>query len=84
MCFQPASVHFHCTVFLYCFTVTSEEPEINVKSNEAYGTGMSSCVGQSEEVDYDYSTVAIHEVGRDEATVIIERPIQGIEVFSVD
>ena len=67
---------------MYCvselLTATSEDPDINVKSNEAYG--VSSGVGQSADTDYVYSTVIIHEAesNRAETTANIEmRPIQG-------
>ena len=49
-------------------TGTSEDPDINVKSNAAYG--VSSGVGQSTDTDHVYSTVIIHEAGREEATAI--------------
>ena len=57
-------------------TGTSEDPGINVKSNDAYG--VSSGVGQSADTDHVYSTVIIHEADREEETANIElRPIQG-------
>ena len=59
-------------------TGTSEDPDINVMSNEAYG--VSSGVGQSAYIDYVCSTVIIYEAesNRAETTANIEmRPIQG-------
>ena len=52
---------------------TSQEPDVNVKSNEAYG--VSGGVGQSEEMDCEYSVVVTHEAHGAETTEI--RPIQG-------
>ena len=64
---------------IYCVSVlltgTSEDPDINVTSNEAYG--VSSGVGQSADTDYVYSPVIIHKTDREEETANIElRPIQ--------
>ena len=58
------------------FTGTSEDPDINVKSNEAYG--VSSGVEQFADTNYVYSTIIIHKADREEASTNIElRPIQG-------
>lgn len=65
----------YSSYFLYLI-VTPEEPDMNVKSNEAYG--VSGGVGQSEVMDYEYSTVVIHEAHGAETYANFEmRPIQG-------
>ena len=72
---------------MYCVSVlltgTSEDPDINVKSNEVYG--VSSGVGQSTDTDHVYSTVIIQEADREEETANIElRPIQGSSTTNIN